>query len=250
MRTSPHTALIGRWVPVAKERAQLARLFLSERSDPVPFYLRLASDTVAGLPRPVAGRRVLDLGCGPGHYTRALRAAGATVVPVDLDPAELRQPGGPPEGAVIADARALPVPVATFDAVVCSNMLEHTPSPAAVLAEVVRVLRPGGWAWLSWTNWYSPWGGHDLTPWHYLGPRLGAAAQRRLVGRPLKHEPGRNLFPLHIGQFLRIVDASPGIRRVDALPRYWPSQRWLLRVPGVREVAAWNCVVVVERCAS
>ena len=247
MRTGPHTASIGRWWPVAKDRVELARLFLGERTDPVAFYERLAADTVAQLPGSVEGRCVLDLGCGPGHYTRALRAAGARVVPVDLDRDELLLPGGPPGSAVIADARRLPVPDAAFDAVVCSNMLEHTPSPAAVLDEVERVLRPGGWAWLSWTNWYSPWGGHDLAPWHYLGTRLGPAAQRRLVGRPLKHEPGRNLFPLHIGEMFRMVDAHPHLRRVDAVPRYWPSQRWLLHVPGLREVAAWNCAMSLVR---
>jgi len=249
MRASPHATSIGRWRAVAKDRVELARLFLGERTDPEAFYERLAADTVAHLPGPVAGRRILDLGCGPGHYTRALRHAGARVMPVDLDPEELLLPGGPPGNAVVADGGRLPVPAAVFDGILCSNMLEHTPAPGAVLDEVARVVRPGGWAWLSWTNWYSPWGGHDLTPWHYLGARLGPAAQRRLVGRPLKHEPGRNLFPLHIGQMLRMVDAHAGLRLVDATPRYWPSQRWMLRVPGVREVAAWNCVLVIERVA-
>ena len=247
MRTSPHTALIGRWWPVARDRAELARLFLAERRDPVPFHRRLAENAVGGLPFPVAGARVLDLGCGPGHMCRALERAGARVVPVDLDPAELAASGQTPNGAVVADGRRLPLAAASIDAVVCSNMLEHTLEPELVLDEVERVLRCGGSAWLSWTNWYSPWGGHDLSPWHYLGRRLGPATHDRLFRRPLKHEPGRNLFPLHIGAMLRAVNRRPGLHLVDAAPRYWPSQRWLLHVPGLREVAAWNCVLVLER---
>ena len=46
-----------------------------------------------------------------------------------------------------------------------------------------------------------------------------------------------------------MVDERPGLRLVDALPRYYPSQRWIMKVPGLREVAAWNCVLVVEKAA-
>ncbi|HYX44429.1 MAG TPA: methyltransferase domain-containing protein [Acidimicrobiales bacterium] len=228
-------------------RAELFRLFRAEQHDPVPFYERLAADAVATLPGRLAGARVLDLGCGPGHYTRALRRAGAVVVPLDLDEAEFRAPGGPPGGEVVADARRLPVPDGCFDGVLCSNLLEHTPGANGVIDEMERVLRPGGWGWLSWTNWYSPWGGHAITPFHYLGPRLGPAAYRRLRGEPGKNAPGRALFPVHIGATLRHVRLRPGLRLVAAVPRYYPSQRWILQVPGLREVATWNCLLILER---
>lgn len=232
---------------VTATRRELFRLFLAEKHDPEPFYEQLAERTVDGLPFPVDGRTIVDLGCGPGHYTRALRRAGAVVLPVDLDPGEFALPGGPPGGEVVADATRLPVPTARLDGVFCSNMLEHTPGTEAVLAEVERVLRPGGWAWLSWTNWYSPWGGHEITPFHYLGPRWGLAAYRSVKGEPRKNVPGHGLFPVHIGPTLAAVQRRPGLRLLDALPRYWPSQRWLLRVPGLREVATWNCVLLLQR---
>jgi len=127
-------------------------------------------------------------------------------------------------------------------------MLEHTPDTAAVVAELERVVRPGGWIWLSWTNWYSPWGGHEISPWHYLGPRFGSAAYARLHrGKALKNEPGVSLFPVHVGPTLDMLRHRPGLRVLDAAPRYYPSQRWLLRVPGLREVATWNCLVLLER---
>ena len=68
----------------------LWRLFRNEQTDPVPFYRRLAAEAAADLDRrhgPLAGQTIVDLGCGPGHYTRALRDRGATVIPVDNDPA-------------------------------------------------------------------------------------------------------------------------------------------------------------------
>ena len=82
--------------------------------------------------------------------------------------------------SVVSDATRLALGDGCVDGVVCSNLIEHTSTPAAVIDEMQRVVRPGGWIWLSWTNWYSPYGGHDMSPWHYLGPRLGLKAYRRV----------------------------------------------------------------------
>jgi SAM-dependent methyltransferase len=225
----------------------LLRLFLAERRDPGPFYERLADDAAADLTGRLDGRTVLDLGCGPGHYTRALLAAGARVVPLDAFLDELFLPGGPPPGALVGDARRLPLADASIDGVLCSNMLEHTSEPLAVIDELERVVRPGGWMWLSWTNWYSPWGGHEVSPWHYLGGRRAARIYERRTGHPPKNDPGRSLFPLHVGRTVAELRRREDVRVRDVRPRYFPSQRWVVRVPGVREVITWNCLIVLER---
>lgn len=227
-----------------KSSVELFKLFLAEKRDPEPFYRHLAARTVAGLELPVAGRRILDLGCGSGFYADALRAAGARVVPMDLG---RWQATSLPAGLVISDALALCFADGAFDGVFCSNLLEHTPDPERLLAEVERVLRPGGWAWVSWCNWYSPWGGHEIVPLHYLGPRPGLWLWRRLFGEPPRNVPFESLWPTRIGQVLRMVRRRGGLRLLDARPRYYPSQRWILRVPGLREVATWNCLLVLER---
>lgn len=228
-------------------RRELVKLFLSEKRDPEPFYRRLAERSIAEFAFDVDGRFVLDLGCGPGHYSAALTRAGASVVGVDLDEADLRAASAARNTAVRADAPRLPFPDAAFDGVFCSNMLEHTPEPSLVLGEIERVVRPGGWAWVSWTNWYSPWGGHEIVPFHYLGPRLGLAAWRRLKGEPRKNVPFAGLWPTYVGRMLTFVRNRPGLRLVDAVPRYYPSQRWILKVPMLREVATWNCLLLLER---
>jgi SAM-dependent methyltransferase len=239
---------------VSTAAAQLARartlwrLFRNEREDPEPFYSLLAAELAEDLDRrhgPLAGQELLDLGCGPGYYTAALRARGAVVVPVDNAPEELG--AAPPEGALLAEAGALPLPDASADGVVCSNLLEHTPDTAAVLAEIERVLRPGGWAYVSWTNWYSPHGGHDMSPYHLLGPGRGPRLYERLNGPPRKNRYGEGLFPVHIGATVRLVRARPGLRITAVEPRYWPRLKAIMRVPGLREVAAWNCVLRLER---
>ena len=113
-----------------RRAAVLWRLWRREREDPVPFYRLLAAETADDLDRrygPLAGQRIVDLGCGPGFYSEALRERGAEVVPVDNDLAEMSYAGEPPEGALIADAAALPLDDASLDGVLCSNLLEHTP---------------------------------------------------------------------------------------------------------------------------
>jgi SAM-dependent methyltransferase len=234
---------------VARART-LWRLWRREREEPEPFYRLLADETADLLDRvygPLAGQRIIDLGCGPGFYTAALRTRGAAVVPVDHDVAEMTYAGEAPAGAVVADARALPFEDAAADGVFCSNMLEHAPEPAAVIREIERVLRPAGWAYVSWTNWYSPWGGHDMSPYNLLGPRLGPRLYERIHGPPRKNRFGEALFPTYIGRTLRMVGERPGLRIERVEPRYWPRLAFVCRVPGLREVLTWNCVIRVRR---
>jgi SAM-dependent methyltransferase len=85
--------------------------------------------------------RVLDLGCGIGHSFREL--APRETVGVDLDAEAL---AGQDRETHVADMRDLPLPDASFAAVLSVQSLEHVPDGERVLAEVVRVLEPGGTA--------------------------------------------------------------------------------------------------------
>lgn len=228
----------------------LWQLWRNEKTDPEPFYSWLAAEAAQDLDRrhgPLGGQVVVDLGCGPGFYTRALRNRGAEVIPVDRDEEELGLAGHPPVGAVLADAGDLPLDDASVDGAFCSNLLEHTPDAEPVIREIERILRPGGWGYISWTNWYSPWGGHDMTPYQFLGSRLGPRLYERRHGPPRKNAYGEGLWAAHIGPTLRLVEARPGLRIDRVEPRYWPRLAFICRIPGVREVATWNCVIRVTR---
>jgi SAM-dependent methyltransferase len=92
------------------------------------------------------GRRLLDLGAGPGQVAAAGAARGAEAVGVDAAPemvalASRRHPGIRFQRA---DARRLPLPDASMDAVVGNFVILHVGRPEAVVAEAARVLAPGG----------------------------------------------------------------------------------------------------------
>jgi SAM-dependent methyltransferase len=229
---------------------RLFRAFLREQSDPDHFYRILAADSVAQLRGYVGldGATVLDVGGGPGYFADAFRGAGAFYVGVDPDVGELSARGEPAPGMVRASGTALPLRTGGVDVCYSSNVLEHVALPWRMADEMVRVTRPGGTVFLSFTPWLSPWGGHETAPWHYLG---GDRARRRYTGRtghPPKNVYGESLFDVRVGDALRWARANPHATLVDALPRYHP--RWakpLVRVPGVREVGLWNLALVLRR---
>ena len=202
---------------------ELLRLFKDEKHDPDPFYEALARRSIATFRHPFAGRRVLDLGCGHGYDTLAMRAAGAEVIALDMDPAKLLATGEPLEGGVRGDATRLPFADGTFDGVYCSNLLEHTPETPPVFDEIERVLRPGGWAWVSWTNWYSPWGGHEIVPAAPPGPRprpQGVAPDvRRAPGQRALRRAVAHLHRPHPGRRPPASRAPPGRRHPPLLER-------------------------------
>src|SRR5262245_28052204 len=108
--------------------------------------------------RPLAGRRVLDVGCGGGLIAEPLARLGARVTGLDPAPetieAASRHAAG--QGLDIAyragRVEELATEAATFDAVVCLEVVEHVPDPAAFLAACARLVRPGGLMLLSTLN--------------------------------------------------------------------------------------------------
>jgi SAM-dependent methyltransferase len=95
------------------------------------------------------GRRALDLGCGTGRHTRAMAEAGASVVAADLTPEMLVRARAKLEACVVGWLRiALPGPLpfagSSFALVVLGLVAEHVVDLDATLAEVARVLEPGG----------------------------------------------------------------------------------------------------------
>lgn len=109
------------------------------------YYARPAMINLAG---DVNGHRILDAGCGSGPLSAGLRAKGATVVGFDSSPAMIqlaRKRLGPTADLRVADlAQALPFEDNEFDEVVASLVLHYLKDWTAPLAELRRILKPGG----------------------------------------------------------------------------------------------------------
>ncbi len=107
-----------------------------------PPYMHSILEALALLP---AGSRILDIPSGRGQFSDALREAGLDAVSADLN--------GQREDYLPLDMSApLPLEDASFDAVVCTEGLEHLLAPQSLVEELVRIVKPGGSIYLSVPN--------------------------------------------------------------------------------------------------
>lgn len=175
------------------------------------------------------GERILDVGCGPGFYCAELVGeVGTTGAVVGLDGstqmlrlATQRCAGHENVRFAEADATALPVDDAAFDAAICVQVLEYVDDVPAALAELHRTLRPGGrvvvwdidWATLSWHSRDSDRMARLLRAWdeHLVHPSL----PRTLA--PALRAAGFEQVAMEAHAFASIA-WDPGCYGVAALP--------------------------------
>ncbi|MEP7205910.1 MAG: bifunctional 2-polyprenyl-6-hydroxyphenol methylase/3-demethylubiquinol 3-O-methyltransferase UbiG [Casimicrobiaceae bacterium] len=202
-------------VPANADAAELARFSAvahhwwdptSELFGPLhalnPLRLAWVESVVDGL----AGKRVLDVGCGGGILSEALAERGAQVLGIDLaeralSVAKLHKL----ESGVAVDYRLVSVEAlaeempGAFDAITCMEMLEHVPDPGAIVAACGRLLRPGGVAGFSTINRNAK---------AYVYAIVGAEYVLRLLPRGT-HDYARFLRPAEIARFGREAGLVP-----------------------------------------
>jgi 2-polyprenyl-6-hydroxyphenyl methylase / 3-demethylubiquinone-9 3-methyltransferase len=174
---------------------------------------------------PLAGKRVLDIGCGGGILSDSMARRGATVLGIDLAAKPLKvaqlhaleaQTPNVEYREVSAEALAVEAPC-SFDVVTCMEMLEHVPDPSSIVAACTTLVKPGGWVFFSTINRNAK---------AFVFAIVGAEHVLQLLPKGT-HEYAKFIRPSELAQWCRntgldLVDTR-GMQYNPLTQRYWLS---------------------------
>jgi 2-polyprenyl-3-methyl-5-hydroxy-6-metoxy-1,4-benzoquinol methylase len=201
----------------------------------------------------IAGRDVLDFGCGEGGFTLALAERGAGhVTGLDILPdfalaeAEAQRRN---YALTFVGTASETLPDASYDVIISHDSFEHFDEPEAILAEMVRLARPGGHILIKFgPPWGNPWGRHMSgtirrdRPWiHLIVPERTIMRAHSVyhnqaeISERYAELPG-GLNKMTVGRFKDIVHRQPGVRleQLHVSPIY--SLHPLVALPGLGEL--------------
>ncbi|WP_263079643.1 bifunctional 2-polyprenyl-6-hydroxyphenol methylase/3-demethylubiquinol 3-O-methyltransferase UbiG [Endozoicomonas sp. Mp262] len=148
----------------------------------------------------LAGKKVLDVGCGGGILSESMALRGATVTGIDMGAAPLSVARlHSMESGVEVDYRRIPVEElaeeipGTFDVITCLEMLEHVPDPASIVTACRKLLKPGGKIFFATLN---------RTPKSWLFAIVGAEYILKLLPKGT-HEHSKFIKPHELCEWMR-----------------------------------------------
>jgi SAM-dependent methyltransferase len=202
------------------------------------------------------GSLLLDIGCGLGGYTNTFLSLGACAYGLD---AEFRIPVSffP---KITADALLTPFQNAQFDLIVCASLIEHVADPNVLLNEIIRIVKPGGYIYLSYPPFYSPVGGHQFAPFHLFGERMALTMfqmkqkykkfdwlKSRLTLAPTSYANAYGtwgLYPLTIARTKKMLRSLP-VDLIEYSTRLLPVN--VAKVPYLSELITWHVQFLMKK---
>jgi 2-polyprenyl-6-hydroxyphenyl methylase/3-demethylubiquinone-9 3-methyltransferase len=154
----------------------------------------------------LAGKCILDVGCGGGLLSEGMAMRGASVTGIDLSDKplgvarlHLLESGQKVDYRKISVEQLAEEMPGTFDAVTCLEMLEHVPNPSSVVAACARLVKPGGQVFLSTLN---------RNPKSYLFAIIGAEYVMNMLPRGT-HDYARFIKPSELARWAKLVGLEP-----------------------------------------
>ena len=187
---------------------------------------------------------VLDVGAGSAPYRRFFQHCRYfTQDFVQLNPAQLLH-GAYTQVDYVSDATAISVDGASFDAVLCTEVLEHVPEPIRLIQEISRILRPGGKLILT-----APLGsGIHQEPYHFYGGYTPYWYERFLAEAgftDIRIEPNCGSFRAFSQESLRfVVSSRPTAVPMSLLARAVWTPVWLLLFPVLAGIVPVSCLIL------
>ena len=175
-----------------------------------------------------ARERALDIGCGTGHLTRAIAAAGAVATGIDLSAPYVefarRIPADAAITFLVGDALALPYKEATFERSLSMLALDVLPDSLKGLCEMRRVTQPGGVVAVVVNNFRSGWTPFSLV-WDVAAvlDREGAAMRDEMVSKPLGWPGGLAKLFATVGFHAIVEEQLSAIFEYESFEDYWST---------------------------
>ncbi len=154
----------------------------------------------------LAGKKVLDVGCGGGLLSEGMAARGATVTGIDLSEKplgvaklHLLESGQKVDYRKIAVEELADEMPGAFDVVTCLEMLEHVPNPSSIVAACTRLVKPGGQVFFSTLN---------RNPKSYLFAVIGAEYVLNMLPKGT-HDYARFIKPSELARWAKMAGLEP-----------------------------------------
>jgi SAM-dependent methyltransferase len=216
------------------------RALVTVRLDDTAYEQRRLGRLESALGATVSGRALLNVGCGTGGLNAVAEAAGAMTWGVDADEDAVAIARARGLRVATAEAEALPFPDGAFSVVYCYSTLEHVRDGARSIAEMVRVLRPGGLLYLHTPNRWAAFETHYKLFYPPGLPRWAGGLYMAVRGRPSAFLATLRLRSL--GECRALLDRAGAdvVRVLDGEAnrpvgsRLWPAIRAYYRVTGIR----------------
>lgn len=155
---------------------------------------------------PLAGKTIVDIGCGGGILSESMARKGANVTGIDLSEKALKiadlhslESGVQVRYELISAEQLAAREPASYDVVTCMEMLEHVPDPAAVVQACANLVKPGGHVFFSTIN---------RNPKSYLFAVIGAEYILRMLPKGT-HDYAKFITPAELAQFIRNAGLAP-----------------------------------------